>query len=171
MIDEFSRRVRFRQWLENTSSSGVSSYPRAEDLALDAKTFLDATDLLNRKKRETEAALSSLRSELMKRLEGLDADSDDEAILRALDREFKRRGSAGVRADSEQRKQLTAAREQVARLEAELKQEKRKLEHVLPYTYKLRVLHQRIIKDGQLTDARKKQVRELLRAGGVDVDT
>src|SRR6056297_3500176 len=100
MIDDFSRRVRFRRWLENASSGGVSSYPRAEDLAVDAKVFLDAADVFNRKKREAEAALALLRGELVKRLQGLDADSDDETILQALDLEFKRRGSAGVRADS-----------------------------------------------------------------------
>ncbi|MDX1625366.1 MAG: hypothetical protein R3323_02525 [Wenzhouxiangellaceae bacterium] len=179
MIDNLSRRVRFRRWLEEISEAGTTtSYPEDDFVASDARAFLGYADDLTRKKRGNEMALTRLRRELSSRIDDAEADMDDDELLRQLDIQQRQRESAAIQSENALRRELSGLRDEITGLEKELVEarralelEKKKLKHLLPYAYKLRVLHQRIIRDGKLTDTRREQIRELLRAGGVDVET
>jgi chromosome segregation ATPase len=191
MLEHLSQRARFRQWLQEVAAGNVSDYPEPSDLPEDARTMLESDDSVRRELRQMRNDVGVLRKRLAELAEA-DAARDDEELIRQLAdrlrearrstmtaeiREVRSTGELQEALDTAQR-DLDHARDRVAHLEAELAQaqrsmdrEQQKLLPVVRYAYRLRRLLQHIFHEGELTEEHRSHIVELLKAGGVPVDS
>lgn len=191
MLENLSKRARFRQWLQAVASGEVSDYPEPDDLPRDARIMLESEDSVRRELRQMRSDIGVLRNRLAELAEG-DAARDDEELVRQLANRLREARRASVneqlgqltssnelqQAVEDKQAELDEARDRIAQLQAELQQaqaaterEQAKLLPVVRYAYRLRRLIQAIFNQDQLTDEHRAQIVDLLKAGGVPVDS
>lgn len=191
MLEELSQRARFRQWLQAVASGEVSEYPEPSDLPRDARIMLETEDSVRRELRQVRSDVGVLRTRLAELAEA-DAARSDEELVKKISARLREARRASVTAElnsvsstSElqqsldvKQAELDDAQERIAQLEAELKQNRATLEReqakllpVVRYAYRLRRLLQSIFGADQLTDDHRASIADLLKAGGVPVDS
>lgn len=194
MLEDLSKRARFRQWLQAVAAGDIHDYPEPSDLPKDARIMLESDDSVRRELRQMRADIGVLRNRLAELAEADAARDDEELIKQVADRlrEARRASVAeqlgqvtsanasvteAQQALDAKRVELDAANDRVAQLEAELGQakaaterERNKLLPVVRYAYRLRRLVQAIFNADQLTDDHQAKIVDLLKAGGVPMD-
>lgn len=181
MLEDFSRIVRFRRWMESLADGGSSEYSEPSALAIDSAAFLKKFDdtrrelrLLEQQHRDLADGLSDFLGDNFGNRPG----DDPEALIAALRKQFKQSEAESRRYDTEARDSLDAARRELESTREELDQarsvlekERKKLEPVLRYAYNLRRLVQAIHSTGVVTPAIMASIEKLLVAGGLAVDS
>lgn len=188
MLEQLSQRARFRQWLQDVASGKTRDYPEPSDLPRDARIVLESDDTLRRELRQMRDQGAAFRRQLAEAA-GLDPTLPEAELVEQLGSRLRNPPRfARAAADAEQQNaraadalivgQLEDARARIRTLEAELEQSRRSLEAeqkkmgpVVRYAYRLRRMVQSIYVQGELTGKHKRLIEDLLRAGGVPVDS
>ena len=177
------RNRRFVGWLEKVAEDMRSAYPEPESFADDAKAFLARFDRMRSDQRTLDMCYRELLSGLGELAE-VPTQTQPTRVLDALDaklaaaEELHSRQAAEHQSEMETireslqstRAELESAKAELAETRSELERQQRKLEPLLRGAYNLRQLVQRIYAQGGLTPSLRKNIEELLEAGGASVN-
>ncbi len=185
MLEQFSQRARFRQWLQDVAAGKRCDYPEPSDLPRDARIVLETDDTLRRELRQMRDQAAAFRGHLAKAA-GLDPALAESELVEQLTARlrnaprFARSVPDIAPVDSQEQqlgRQLEEARDRIRALQSDLAQarkalevEQKKLAPVVRYAYRLRRMVQSIYVQGELTGKHKRLIEDLLRASGVPVD-
>ncbi len=185
MLEQFSQRARFRQWLQDVASGKARDYPEPSDLPQDARIVLETDDTLRRELRQMRDQGAAVRRQLAEAA-GLDAALPEPELIAQLMNRLRnapRFARSVPEVEPPDRKALSArqlaeAVERINALESDLEQarraleaEQKKLSPVVRYAYRLRRMVQSIYVQGELTGKHRRLIEDLLRAGGVPVES